>query len=820
MVISKKLEKFNVKDVVKDNSQKPISKKHVLEQMNDYSNTDYLLNYDYKIKELKKINVDKKKKSDPKDTKPKDSDPKDTDPKDLDLKDSDLKDLEPKDEDIKEPIRKKFKKNKFKKYKFKKKSPEQIESMIEKLSKKTEDLSKEPGPFIESFSFLEDKPVVKKINFENYDTKNLYSKLDYFIEKHKKSKQDKSKNNESKKSRFLIEEFDIPDIISLKDDVQGINYEDEKFRSEEKISENKAQETPTPIIVSTDNGVSINPSVQENIKRIDDSKKKESLDKNKKTKNDVSININNQNQAKKEELQTITKNKTNKHKDENINYILPSDSDLGMPERDNNFMRNKSNYEGTKNQMYGKEINQLVYTVNIDSKKKDFSEVYEKYSINDFTFVTIYYKDNKLIYNIVQPKLDEVQEKIYKEIKNIFVDSIDKNFFSFNGDEKEINDYMKKIYDITINKLSTPISSLDKKLYFLFIENDFSGLGFLSNVLRDENIIEINCMGAGTPINVYHIKYGIIETNLVFENLSELNIFVIELTKVMGLHINSNNPVIDGYLQNGYKVEGLYSVGDISSKGSSFVVKKFLEKPLTPISLVNLGVGSSDIFTYIWSVISNNYHVVITGNCDTSVLLNAIVLFYPDKEIITIQPHDNLKLPHKKWVKRKASTTSIVQLKTLLDQSIVEKPDYIVVDKFTTEFFESQWYNISLMTTDLKIKSSIVEKIKLIGQKSIVIDLRRVNVGKQEYIQINEINEYVSGKEYNIVKLNEGEESFRINLLSSNINIVDYKKRKNIFNWMLKTNIYEYRDFNNIIDDYYKDSKKLLEKLDIKEEYE
>jgi len=73
----------------------------------------------------------------------------------------------------------------------------------------------------------------------------------------------------------------------------------------------------------------------------------------------------------------------------------------------------------------------------------------------------------------------------------------------------------------------------------------------------------------------------------------------------------------------------------------------------------------------------------------------------------------------------------------------------------------------------------------------------------------------VKGKEYNILKLNEDNLGFRINLLSSNIDIVDYKNKKEVLYWMQKTDIDDYRDFNNIVDDYQKDPKKLLKKLNI-----
>ena len=63
------------------------------------------------------------------------------------------------------------------------------------------------------------------------------------------------------------------------------------------------------------------------------------------------------------------------------------------------------------------------------------------------------------------------------------------------------------------------------------------------------------------------------ETNLKFDNLFKLNQFILSLTKIMGLKVSSDQP-INGYLPNGYKIEGLYSVGDKSNKRSSFVIKK------------------------------------------------------------------------------------------------------------------------------------------------------------------------------------------------------------------------------------------------------
>ncbi len=799
-MILKKLEKINVdkeKDVVRDNAREEKPKKEVgLKKMNvDVSERESLLNYDFKkisLKKLTRINKEEQKQKDVVKEKPKEtkSEPQKKHTKPQDNQTKETKQQKPQKQKkqkqkTKQPQQKKAKKQKKNK-KAKRKSRKQInveksetiDDMILKLSEKTKLVSEDDSPFIETFSFLEDVPKIKKIKYKGYEVENLYSKID-------EVKKDKQKIKDKQKKKSLIEEIDVPDVVSLKDDIDDfVDYDGEEFVSYEDKEDDHAnlpkKETkpqPIPILVETTKGLDVNPVVSEKIKNIDNKKpKKQSV----------------------------------------YEYIKPIDGDAPK-EKEKPFMTSKhANVVSEKK--IDNEFSRLLYTDEINITKKDLSNIYEKYSINDFTFVTVSYKQDKLEYNIVQPELNKQQEKVYSEIKNIFIDSIDQNYFSFKGDSQEIKNYLEKIYDLSVDKLSYSISPLDKKLYFLFVENDFSGLGFLGNVLRDRNILEVSCKGAETPITVYHIKYGVIETNLFFKNVPKLNVFVLGLTKLMGQHVNTNNPIIDGYLPNGYKVEGLYSVGDVSSKGSSFIVKKFLEKPICPTTLVDQGIGTPDIYSYIWSAISNDYHLIITGDCDMSMMLNAIVLFYPNKEIITVQAYDNLKLPQKNWIKRKAEKTSVVESKTILTQSISEKPTYLIVDNFVEEFFDTKWYNIDLLTTDLKNLPSFIEKIKLIGQKTMVINLKRITVNKQESIQIKDIKEYVNGKEYRTVNLNKDKGSYRIDLLSSNIDVVDYKNKKQVFYWLLKTNINDFRDFNNIIDDYYKDSKKLIEKLNINKE--
>jgi hypothetical protein len=216
-------------------------------------------------------------------------------------------------------------------------------------------------------------------------------------------------------------------------------------------------------------------------------------------------------------------------------------------------------------------------------------------------------------------------------------------------------------------------------------------------------------------------------------------------------------------------------------------------------------------------MIDKEYEILITGEDHTNFILNSLCLFYPNKQITTLQEQDNLKLPQKDWIKRTLLDSNNVDLKTLLDQSISEKPDFIVVEDFKESYFTSKWYDINMLTINKTLLDSFINKAKNIEKPLVIIDLDRLKIGSKELIQFREIKELTSNKLYTILKLDENNNTFKFNLLSSEIDILEFRRKKEILNWILNSKIYDYEDFNNIVNDYYLDKDKLFDKLGIVE---
>ena len=694
------------------------------------------------------------------------------------------------------------------------KENESVDYLLEALVKHTNKVEEEQ-PFMESISFLDDKPKIEKIPIKANGISHLYAKIDNIKNKIDTAKSIKMQppkkiaeviKKDQKPIYAIIEEIEVPDIISIKDDTNISQAITKEYSSHEQAPLPKKSRNSSFIL--TDKELKPNKHIEE----AKPYKKEKAIEKQKIEKNDIMEEIFPEKLSSTQEIKSPSKIK------ESFDYILPVDYDFkDIKEQDLKKPAPIVNTINSNSNSNKENISNSEYLVKPKVSDIDKINISEKYNIDDFTFVNIDYMMNQgLVYTVIQPELNSSQEEAYFDIRKIFLDSIDSNYMSFKGDKQTIHNYVKKIFDLTIDKVPYNLTDLEKKLYFNFIKRDFSGFGFLSAILEDKNIIEVSCSGEGLPLVVYHLKYGAIETNLKFENIFKLNQYVLSLTKNMGLQVNSAQPIINGYLPNGYKVEGLYSVGDISNKGSSFIIKKYLEDPLTPVNLINLGIGANDIYSYIWTAIDEEYQIVIVGT-DTSILISALAQFYPNKKITSIQSYDNIKLPQKNWIKKLLLDNIASNKKVVISQVISQGSDYIILDNFTEDLFDLKWYEFTMLYLDQSLLEKYLEKAKTINKKVIVINLERTKLQNIEQMQITKVSEMQNGKIDSIIEYIKRESEFKINLENTKINVVEYNKHKKLLRWLIDSEITDSIDFNNIIDDYYNNKDMLFKKLNISE---
>jgi flagellar protein FlaI len=326
-----------------------------------------------------------------------------------------------------------------------------------------------------------------------------------------------------------------------------------------------------------------------------------------------------------------------------------------------------------------KEVSEVTSLVSMRRKERSVTMAWTNIRWNDRT--------NSLIYYLHEPPLSKEEKEILKEASELLKQKLDIDFTKIR---------LEKAYGYIIAKLDEIISSLGYKLterqklkFQYYIYRDFIGLGRIEPLMHDPNIEDISCDGVGIPVFVYHRNplYGQLQTNVVFETREELDSFVMKLAQKCGRSITIAEPLLDGALPDGSRVQATLGT-DIAMRGSNFTIRKFTERPLTPIDIINFGTSTPEIFAYLWLAIENKCSVLVAGAAATgkTSLLNAFSLFIrPEAKIISIEDTPELRLPHPNWIPSIARAGfgpkgyGEITMFDLLKAAFRQRPEYVIV---------------------------------------------------------------------------------------------------------------------------------------------
>jgi flagellar protein FlaI len=151
---------------------------------------------------------------------------------------------------------------------------------------------------------------------------------------------------------------------------------------------------------------------------------------------------------------------------------------------------------------------------------------------------------------------------------------------------------------------------LSKILYFT--ERDLVGFGVLDAMLRDPNIEDISIDGVGKPIFVYQRRYEGLSTNITFNKDAPLDNLVTRLAHMAGKHISTAFPVVQGTLPGRHRLMATFKK-EVSPYGSTFVIRKFREDPLTVTDLPNYRVLHNRMAAYVWLMTENKATFTVVG---------------------------------------------------------------------------------------------------------------------------------------------------------------------------------------------------------------
>ncbi len=333
--------------------------------------------------------------------------------------------------------------------------------------------------------------------------------------------------------------------------------------------------------------------------------------------------------------------------------------------------------------------------IKITSKIDKLSDVDVKYPlIKPFAYAHVKWDEEEkaIIYRVIEPDLDPEDKEVLDVIKESLSEKIDVSLSAMQGREKIISYIEGKLNDILLELgLNLTEEQHDKILYYLY--RDFVGLGKTEPFMHDPYIEDLGCDGIGTPIFAVHSEFGSVKTDVVFNDGDELENLVIKLAERCGRYVSYANPLLDGALPDGSRVNASLTE-DVTSHGPTFSIRKFQDTPFSAIDIMDLGTASAEIMAYLWICQQYQQSVLIAGGTATgkTSFLNATVSFIPPEDkIVSIEDTRELQLPHENWIPAVtremfgAGQSGNVDMDDLLKESFRQNPDYVVVGEVRGE---------------------------------------------------------------------------------------------------------------------------------------
>jgi flagellar protein FlaI len=321
----------------------------------------------------------------------------------------------------------------------------------------------------------------------------------------------------------------------------------------------------------------------------------------------------------------------------------------------------------------GDDIN-VVFALERDTEK--FLEVYP---VNEpYAYIAII-ATQPPTYQVCEVALTKGEEELLKEIKMWLYEVINVDFASLDNTE----DFLRqKIQEIT-KEFGIRLDALSMEKLMYYVTRDLIGYGRLDPILRDKTAEDISADGPGIPVYVYHQTYGSLETNIIF-NQDELDSLIYKLAQRSGRHISVARPLLDASLPSQDRLQ--LSIGSqVTTKGSTFTIRKFRETPFTPIDLINLGTISVEMAVYFWLAVENGFNILIAGGTASgkTTFLNSISMFIPPGcKVVSLEDTREINLLHENWipsVTRDTEERGSIVMFDLLRTALRQRPEYLLL---------------------------------------------------------------------------------------------------------------------------------------------
>ncbi|MGC8564815.1 MAG: type II/IV secretion system ATPase subunit [Thermoplasmata archaeon] len=486
-----------------------------------------------------------------------------------------------------------------------------------------------------------------------------------------------------------------------------------------------------------------------------------------------------------------------------------------------------------------------------------------------YTFARILFdtKNFEYYYEAIEPPLSSKLSSILSVVYSSLNQTLKFEWYLRTQVEKE--QYLTESVKKFLESRMINVSEIDMERIFYYVKRDFIKYQKIDPLINDENVEDISCDGVNIPIYVYHRVYGSIKTNIIFKDDNELNSFIVYIGQKCMKQISVSDPILDGTTPEGHRVQATYS-REVTTRGGTFTIRRFKEKPFTPTDLIKFGTASPEMVAYLWLGVELGESMIVIGGpaSGKTSTLNSIAIFIPPaSKIVSIEDTREINLPHQNWIpgttrsgvgeKSMAGKASgEIDMYDLVRAALRQRPRYIIVGEvrgketytmfqamatghttYSTMHAESVKAMVNrlenppigtpriLMTalnnviiqTQVKVKDELVRRIKEI------VEIVGFEPETNELIT-NVVFEWDPKKDRFIFKGHSYLFDKIINLKNWTHDEMDkeFERRINVIKYLDQKNITDFRDIWKIITNYYRDPKEtmdmIMNELNVKDE--
>lgn len=266
-----------------------------------------------------------------------------------------------------------------------------------------------------------------------------------------------------------------------------------------------------------------------------------------------------------------------------------------------------------------------------------------------FQYVHVYFDGEEMSYNVLEPKLSDGEKKYLVIIERALEKLISSKIVAIRPEERE--DFLHMRFSDIVKMYGFNLNEDHQDRMFYYIRKNYLGLNKIDIIMKDHYIEDISCNGPNNYLYVYHRVYGSVRTNVSFEEV-ELNKFVMRMAQMSGKHISILQPIKDVSMPDGSRAN-LTLGSEVTKKGATFTIRKFRDRPMSPVELMEYNSIDPLCLAYLWILLDYKKSILVSGGTASgkTTLLNVICSFIrPENKIVSLEDTAELNLVHPNWI--------------------------------------------------------------------------------------------------------------------------------------------------------------------------